>query len=71
MGPFGELPDVDGVDHAVDQTQRRKAFEAAHPEWRIWIEGWTWRAERVLPDGVRESVSSDAIRFLLDNLEKR
>ena len=31
MGPFGDLPDVDGVDHAVDHVERLHAWLAGHP----------------------------------------
>jgi len=73
MGPFGDLPDVNGVDHAVDQTERRRAFEAAHPDWRLTCDAknWTWYAERDLPGGGTERVTYEALRFLLDELERR
>ena len=43
-GPFGDLPEVPGVDGAEDQTVRRKAFEAAG--WRIWEDSrHVWHGE--------------------------
>ena len=59
-----------GVDHPVDQVARQKAFEAAHPEWRIWCDDdrrRRWHAER---DG-GEPVEALDLRGLLDELERR
>ncbi len=58
-----------GVDHPVDQVARQDAFEAAHPEWRIWCDDdrrRRWHAER---DG--ERVDALDLRGLLDELEGR
>jgi hypothetical protein len=56
-----------GVDHPVDQVKRQDAFEAAHPEWRIWCdERYRWHAER---DG--ERVDALDLRGLLDELDSR
>jgi hypothetical protein len=57
-----------GVDNAVDQVKRHRAFEAAHPEWRIWCdERLNWHAER---DG-SEPVEALELRELLNELDRR
>ena len=57
-----------GVDNAVDQTVRRREFEAAHPEWRISCdERLHWRAER---ESYKPVVAYE-LRELLDELESR
>lgn len=72
MGPFSDLPDVDGVDGAVDQVVRKQEFEAAHPEWRIWCarDSHIWHAERMI-DGGRDRLTRYSLRFLLDELDRR
>ena len=72
MGPLDNLPVVAGVDHAVDQVVRRKEFEAAHPEWRIWVDrdSHIWHAERMIEGGQDKIVRYD-LRFLLDELERK
>jgi hypothetical protein len=58
-----------GVDNAVDQVARQRAFEAAHPEWRISCdERLRWRAVR---DGSAIAVEAYELRELLDELEGR
>ena len=72
MGPFDDLPDVNGVDHAVDQVVRQQEFQQAHPEWRIWVDrdSHIWHAERMI-EGGRDKVTRYELRSLLDELEKR
>jgi hypothetical protein len=71
MGPFDDLPDVAGVDHAVDQVVRLEEFRAGHPEWRIWCDrdSHIWHAER-MTEGGRDKVTRYVLRFLLDELER-
>src|SRR5690242_5333736 len=71
MGPFGELPDVSGVDDAPDQVVRLKEYRAAHPEWNIWCDRvrHIWHAER-MTEGGRDKVTRYGLRFLLDALER-
>jgi hypothetical protein len=72
VGPFDDLPDVNGVDHAVDQVVRREEFEKRHPQWRIWCDRnrHIWHAERMI-EGGRDKVTRYELRTLLDELEKR
>jgi hypothetical protein len=57
-----------GVDDAVDQVARQRAFEEAHPEWLITCdERLLWRAVR---DGGEQAAALD-LRGLLDELERR
>ena len=72
MGPFDNLPDVAGIDAAVDQVVRQNEFEAAHPEWRIWCnrDNHVWHAERLI-DGGHDNLVRYDLRSLLDELERR
>jgi hypothetical protein len=69
MGPFDDLPEVNGVDRAVDQVVRLQEFEKGHPEWRIWCDRdrHIWHAERMI-EGGRDKVTRYALRSLLDAL---
>jgi hypothetical protein len=71
MGPF-ELPDVDGIDRAVDQVVRLHDFQQANPEWRIWCnrDNHVWHAERLI-DGGHDNLVRYDLRSLLDELERR
>jgi len=55
MGPFDDLPDVAGVDNAVDQVKRLHEFQQQYPEWRIWCnrDNHVWHAERMIEGGTR------------------
>jgi len=72
MGPFDDLPDVAGVDGAVDQVVRLHQFREQHPEWRIWCnrDNHVWHAERMI-EGGHDKVVRYSLRFLLDELERR
>ena len=74
MGPMGtgrHLHIAGGVDHPVDQVARQNAFEAAHPEWRIWCgERYRWYARRDI-DGGADTIMALDLRGLLDELERR
>jgi len=72
MGPFDDLPDVAGVDGAVDQVKRLREFQEEQPQWRIWCDrdNHIWHAERML-EGGHDKVTRYSLRFLLDELERR
>ena len=59
------------VPDGTDQVQRRRDFQAAHPEWRIYSDGYGhWHGERDRPDGSDTVVMND-LGELLDELEAR
>jgi hypothetical protein len=71
MGPDRHLRIIGGVDHPVDQVARRRAFEAAHPEWTVSVDDrYTWHARRD-GDGGSDTVTAYDLRGLLDELERR
>lgn len=61
---------LQGVDNAPDQVARRRAFEAEHPEWRIWCDGDRRRRWHAVRDG-GEPVEAYDLHGLLDELESR
>lgn len=71
MGPHEpRLRMAGGVDNAVDQVKRRHEFEAAHPDWVIWVDGYThWHGERDRENG-SDTIVRYTLRDLLDALEE-
>jgi hypothetical protein len=81
MGPFGDLPEVPGVDRAPDQVKRMKAFKERHPHVSVLLPGQagvarptaTWLEADADPriDGAATTVQYDELRDVLDYLEAR
>lgn len=77
MGPFGQLPEVPGVDHAPDHAARAAEFVRRHRHVSVaatangWTASWTEADADPRIDGTPMTATRDHLGHLLDYLEAR